>query len=68
MTYCTLLAFLQLTLMFLWGAAVFHLDLFTHLPGFLAMTAATSFAVASFGICWPPFRAPADSRPPSPRC
>ena len=50
MTYCTLLAFLQLTLMFLWGAAVFHLDLFTHLPGFLAMTAATSFAVASFGI------------------
>jgi ABC-2 type transport system permease protein len=50
MTYCTLLAFLQLTLMFLWGAAVFHLELFTHLPGFLAMTAATSFAVASFGI------------------
>ena len=50
MTFCTLLAFLQLTLMFLWGAAVFHLDLFTHLPGFLVMTAATSFAVASFGI------------------
>jgi len=50
MTYCTLLAFLQLTLMFLWGAAVFHLELFTHLPGFLLMTAATSFAVASFGI------------------
>jgi ABC-2 type transport system permease protein len=50
MTYCTLLAFLQLTLMFLWGAAVFHLDLFTHLPGFLVMTAATSFAVASFGM------------------
>jgi ABC-2 type transport system permease protein len=50
MTYCTLLACLQLTLMFLWGAAVFHLELFTHLPGFLVMTAATSFAVASFGI------------------
>jgi len=50
MTYCTLLAFLQLTLMFLWGAAVFHLELFTHLPGFLVMTAATSFAVASFGM------------------
>ncbi|HMD69700.1 MAG TPA: ABC transporter permease [Bryobacteraceae bacterium] len=50
MTYCTLLAFLQLTLMFLWGAAVFHLELFTHLPGFLLMTAATSFAVASFGM------------------
>jgi ABC-2 type transport system permease protein len=50
MAYCTLLAFLQLTLMFLWGAAVFHLELFTHLPGFLLMTAATSFAVASFGM------------------
>jgi ABC-2 type transport system permease protein len=50
MTYCTLLACLQLTLMFLWGAAVFHLELFTHLHGFLVMTAATSFAVASFGM------------------
>jgi ABC-2 type transport system permease protein len=50
MTFCALLAFLQLALMFLWGAAVFHLELFTHLPGFLVMTAATSFAVASFGI------------------
>jgi ABC-2 type transport system permease protein len=50
MTYCSLLAFLQLTLMFLWGAAVFHLELFTHLPGFVVMTAATSFAVASFGM------------------
>jgi ABC-2 type transport system permease protein len=50
MTYCTMLAFLQLTLMFLWGAAVFHLELFTHLPGFVVMTVATSFAVASFGM------------------
>ena len=50
MTYCTLLACLQLTLMFLWGAAVFHLDLFTHLPGFFVMTIATSFAIASFGM------------------
>jgi ABC-2 type transport system permease protein len=50
MIYCTILAFSQLTLMFLWGAAVFHLDLFTHLPGFFVMTAATSFAVASFGM------------------
>jgi ABC-2 type transport system permease protein len=48
--YSTLLAFLQLILMFLWAAAVFHLDLFTHIPGFLVMTAATSFAVASFGM------------------
>jgi ABC-2 type transport system permease protein len=50
LTYCALLAFSQLVLMFLWGAAVFHLDLFTHLPGFFVMTAATSFAVASFGM------------------
>jgi ABC-2 type transport system permease protein len=50
MAYSALLASAQLTLMFLWGAAVFHLDLFTHIPGFLVMTAATSFAVASFGV------------------
>lgn len=50
MAYSALLAFLQLTLMFLWAAAVFHLDLFTHVPGFIAMTAATAFAVASFGM------------------
>jgi ABC-2 type transport system permease protein len=50
MAYSALLACAQLTLMFLWGAAVFHLDLFTHLPGFIVMTAATSFAVASFGM------------------
>jgi ABC-2 type transport system permease protein len=50
LTYSMLLACCQLTLMFLWGAAVFHLDLFTHLPGFFVMTVATSFAVASFGM------------------
>jgi linearmycin/streptolysin S transport system permease protein len=48
--YSTLLAFLQLMVMFLWAAAIFHLDLFTHIPGFIVMTAATSFAVAAFGI------------------
>lgn len=48
--YCMLLACAQLVLMFLWGAAVFHLDLFTHIPGFAIMTVVTSFAVASFGM------------------
>ena len=48
--YSTLLACLQLTIMFLWAAAVFHLDLFTHIPGFIVMTAVTSFAVAAFGM------------------
>ncbi len=50
LTYSMLLACCQLTLMFLWGAAVFHLDLFTHLPGFIVMTVATSFTVAAFGM------------------
>lgn len=50
MAYSALLASAQLTLMFLWGAAVFHLDLFTHIPGFIVMTVATSYAVASFGM------------------
>jgi ABC-2 type transport system permease protein len=36
--------------MFLWAALVFHLDFFSHIPGFLVMTAITSFAVASFGM------------------
>lgn len=48
--YCSLLAFSQLVIMFLWGAAIFHLELFSHLPGFLVMTTATAFAVASFGM------------------
>ena len=48
--YCAALAFLQLVAMFLWGAAVFHLELFSHLPGFLVMTAATALAAAAFGL------------------
>jgi ABC-2 type transport system permease protein len=50
LTYLMLLACCQLTLMFLWGAAVFHLDLFTHLPGFFVMTVATAFPAAAFGL------------------
>ena len=50
LVYCAALASLQLVTMFLWGAAIFHLELFTHLPGFVVMTAATAFAVASFGM------------------
>ena len=44
------LAFVQLTAMFLWGAAVYHLDFFNHLPGFVVMGAVTAFAVAGFGL------------------
>jgi ABC-2 type transport system permease protein len=50
LTWCTLLAVAQLILMFLWAWAIFHLDLFTHIPGFLVMTVCTAFAVASFGM------------------
>jgi len=50
LAYNTMLAFTQLTVMFLWGWKVFKLDLFTHIPGFLVMGLCTAFAVASFGI------------------
>jgi ABC-2 type transport system permease protein len=50
MAYCTLLAFGELCVMFLWAWAVFHLDLFGHLSGFLVMGLSTAFAVASFGM------------------
>jgi ABC-2 type transport system permease protein len=50
LTYCALLAALQLTLMFVWAAVVFHLDLLHHLGGFVAMTLATSISVAAFGM------------------
>jgi ABC-2 type transport system permease protein len=45
-----LLAFTQLTVMFLWAWAVFKLDFFSHLPGFAVMGLSTAFAVASFGM------------------
>jgi len=48
--YNSLLAFTQLVVMFLWGWAVFKLDLWSHIPGFLVMGVSTSFAVAAFGI------------------
>ncbi|MGC2637159.1 MAG: ABC transporter permease [Acidobacteriaceae bacterium] len=50
LTWCTLLAIAQLIIMFLWAALIFHLDLFSHIPGFLVMTVCTAFAVASFGM------------------
>lgn len=48
--YLTLLGAAQLTVMFLWGWAVFHLDLFRHLVGFAIMTAFTAMAGAAFGL------------------
>jgi len=50
LTYNTMLAFVQLIVMFLWGWAVFKLDLFSHIPGFVVMGICTAFAVAAFGM------------------
>lgn len=48
--YNTLLAFVQLVVMFLWGWALFKLDFFSHIPGFLVMGLSSAVAVAAFGI------------------
>jgi ABC-2 type transport system permease protein len=48
--HLTLLGMLQVLVMFLWGAAVFGLDLLGHLPGFAIMTLATAAAAAAFGL------------------
>jgi ABC-2 type transport system permease protein len=50
LTFNCLLAFSQLVLMFLWGWAVFRLDFWSHVPGFVIMGAATAVAVAAFGM------------------
>jgi ABC-2 type transport system permease protein len=41
---------LQLTVMFVWGAVVFGLPLWDHVPGFVVMTAVTAAAAAAFGL------------------
>jgi ABC-2 type transport system permease protein len=50
LVFNTLLAFIQLIAMFLWGWAVFQLDFFSHVPGFTVMGLCTAFAVAAFGM------------------
>lgn len=48
--FIALVGFAQLTIMFLWGRLVFGLPLFSHLPGFVVMTAATTAAAAALGL------------------
>ena len=50
--FAAFVGFLQLTVMFLWGWAVFGLDLWTvnHISGFVVMTAVASCAAAGFGM------------------
>ena len=50
LTFNAVLAFSQLVLMFLWGWAVFKLDFWSHIPGFVVMGVSTSIAVAAFGM------------------
>jgi linearmycin/streptolysin S transport system permease protein len=50
LVFNSLLAFSQLVLMFLWGWAVFKLDFWSHIPGFIVMGVCTAFAVAAFGM------------------
>ncbi len=50
LTYNTLLAFTQLSAMFIFGWAVFHLDLWAHIGGFLVMGLSTAVSVAAFGM------------------
>ncbi|MGH9409406.1 MAG: ABC transporter permease, partial [Vicinamibacterales bacterium] len=48
--YLACLGAAQLTVMFLWGWLVFHLDFFRHIVGFAVMTAFTAMAGAAFGL------------------
>jgi ABC-2 type transport system permease protein len=48
--FLSLVGAAQLTVMFLWGWAVFGLPLFRHLPGFFVMTLVTAAAAAAMGL------------------
>jgi ABC-2 type transport system permease protein len=50
LTYLSIVAVLQLTVMFVWGEMFFGLELHSHIPGFLIMTAVTALAASSFGL------------------
>lgn len=51
-SFLAVLGFVQVTVMFVWGWAVFGLDLWTpqHLAGFVLMTAVSAAAAAAFGL------------------
>lgn len=49
--FLMIIGFVQVAVMFLWGHFVFGgVDLFNHLPGFLAMTLLTTSAASGFGL------------------
>lgn len=48
--FVTIIGSIQMTLMFLWGAVVFGIDLQHHIEGFVAMTLVTAGAASSFAL------------------
>jgi ABC-2 type transport system permease protein len=50
MSFATILAFTQLTVMFVFAWLVYRVDLPNHIPGFIVMGLSTAFAVAAFGM------------------
>jgi ABC-2 type transport system permease protein len=46
----TLVGIAQVTVMFIWGALVFQVQLLEHLAGFVVMTVTTAAAASSFGL------------------
>jgi ABC-2 type transport system permease protein len=50
LVFNTALAFVQLTVMYLFAWAVFKVDFFSHIPGFVVMGICTALAVAAFGM------------------
>ncbi len=50
LVYLSIVAVLQLTVMFVWGELFFGLELHRHLPGFLIMSAVTALAASCFGL------------------
>ncbi len=48
--FAAALGSVQLVIMFVWGQVMFRVDLWGHIPGFVAMTCATSAASASFAL------------------
>ena len=48
--HLTLVGCLQMTVMFVWGMLVFHLDFLPHLAGFAVMTVFTAAAAAGLGL------------------
>lgn len=50
LVYLWLLGFLQLVVMFTWGALVFRLEFFQHIGGFMIIAPATTLCTAAFGL------------------